>query len=133
EYLKNFDKSARVVHLRTSHGAAGARNVALGLAKCAWVAFQDADDIWAQDKLEKQVNALIAHPEWVACHTGIQVFNKMGVVNEFSSKPSPLKVTDLMMGSHVTPPSLIIKKQVIDLLGGFDTSFISSEDYEFSL
>ncbi|OMH25681.1 glycosyltransferase family A protein [Motiliproteus sp. MSK22-1] len=133
QYLEQYKSVAEIIHLDKGQGVASARNIALGYAKYPWIAFQDADDIWEPNKLELQIEALNSHPEWIGCHTGVLTFDKTGTLNTYCNKPSPLKVTDLLQGSHMTPPSLLIKKSVIEELGFFDTSFTNSSDYDFSI
>lgn len=133
EYLKKFEAVAKVIHLDESHGVAGARNVLLKHASFDWIAFQDADDVWELTKLEEQVRFLEEHSDYVGCHTGVTTFNSSGALNQYTDKPSPLGIKDLMMGSHVTPPSLLINRGIVQELGGFDTNFVTSSDYEFSI
>lgn len=82
-YLSKFEDIATIIHLDESNGPAGARNVAIEQAACEWLAFQDADDIWELDKLEKQVKALQENPGWVACHTGVRTFNSLGEISKY--------------------------------------------------
>jgi glycosyltransferase involved in cell wall biosynthesis len=65
------DGSARVAqqwaevryHSQPHSGAAAARNYGVQLAQGDLFAFLDADDLWVQDKLERQVVTLREHPE----------------------------------------------------------------------
>ncbi|MBQ6661143.1 MAG: glycosyltransferase [Lachnospiraceae bacterium] len=57
--LKNFAKEdSRISYVRmtTNQGVAYMRNYGLDHAKTDWVAFLDGDDIWREDKIEKQVS-----------------------------------------------------------------------------
>lgn len=132
-FLDQFKDVARVVHLKTNSGAGEARNIGVSMATGDWVAFQDSDDLWALDKLEKQVAYLKENDQFVGCHTGVITFDDQGEKARYCSKPSPLALKDLVSTSHVTPPSFLVKKSILDEFGGFDTNFKCSEDYELTI
>jgi glycosyltransferase involved in cell wall biosynthesis len=48
-----------VVEDKDQKGPAWARNVGLNRAESRYVAFLDADDLWKQDKLERQINKMV--------------------------------------------------------------------------
>lgn len=57
EVLSKFnDKRIRVIVNEKNSGAALSRNKALKEAKGKWIAFLDSDDLWENNKLEKQIN-----------------------------------------------------------------------------
>lgn len=57
EIIQEIDDSRiRLFKNKVNSGAAISRNKALREARGKWVAFLDADDIWAPEKLEKQLN-----------------------------------------------------------------------------
>lgn len=53
-YLKD-DNRIKYFCLEKNSGAAIARNTALKMAKGRWIAFLDSDDLWSENKLEKQI------------------------------------------------------------------------------
>lgn len=54
----------RIRYIRQpDHGVAGARNAGVAVADGDLVAFLDGDDVWAPDKIERQVAAAAAYPE----------------------------------------------------------------------
>ncbi|MBR5412789.1 MAG: glycosyltransferase [Fibrobacter sp.] len=58
EVVKSFDDN-RIVYVRQENaGACVARNNGIDHARGEYIAFQDSDDIWHQDKLEKQLKTL---------------------------------------------------------------------------
>ncbi len=59
EYLKNHpDKRVRYLRLEEKGGACVARNTGIMNAKGDYIAFQDSDDEWLPEKLEKQLTFL---------------------------------------------------------------------------
>ena len=53
------DERIRYIRLEEKHNADYARNIVIDEAKGEYVAFQDSDDFWHEDKLEKQLDFLI--------------------------------------------------------------------------
>ena len=61
------------VHLicrEQNEGVSSARNLGAEMARGHWIAFLDSDDLWATDKLEKQMQLLAAHPDAGILFTG---------------------------------------------------------------
>ena len=66
---------SRVRYFHKAHsGIAATRNLAVQQAKGEFVAFLDADDLWAPEKLEKQVAYLDSHPQCQMVHSYAQNF-----------------------------------------------------------
>src|SRR5918993_1740820 len=71
------DDRFRVLRNNTAQGVSAARNTGIAAARGAWVAFCDDDDLWATDKLRRQLNtAGDASPSWV--YTGAVNVNEEG-------------------------------------------------------
>lgn len=59
EIIDNYsDERLRYTALQGNMGAQAARNRGIKDACGSWIAFQDSDDLWLDNKLEKQVDAL---------------------------------------------------------------------------
>jgi glycosyltransferase involved in cell wall biosynthesis len=132
QYLSKFD-GITVIHLEQNAGPSTARNTGIKQAKNDWIAFLDADDIWQPNKIEQQIIFLTKHPEFSCCHTGIETFNETGITNVYNNKPFDLQISDLLKSSHVTPPSLLIKKLAMAEANYFDVKMHCSEDHDLSI
>jgi glycosyltransferase involved in cell wall biosynthesis len=71
--LARFRGEIRVVR-QANQGTAGALTTGFELARCTYAAGCAADDIWEATKLERQVAALVTHPEIDVAFTGARVF-----------------------------------------------------------
>lgn len=68
EIVKKYnDKRIKYVKLEKNSGAAVARNTAMELAKGKYMAFLDSDDMWKEEKLEKQINFMKEHNYNITC------------------------------------------------------------------
>lgn len=57
------DYSNRITYIKTdNNGPAVARNIGVSHAQTEWIAFNDSDDSWHDDKLTKQYEYLLSHP-----------------------------------------------------------------------
>ncbi|AWB56331.1 glycosyltransferase family A protein [Colwellia sp. Arc7-D] len=133
EFLKQYEPQITIIALEKNVGVSKARNIGVKAAKGEYIAFLDSDDYWSVDKLEKQYNYMQNHPEVSLTHTGCRVFYPDQTEKTYIKKPLNLLFTHLIKNSHVTPPSVMIKKQVFEDIGGFDPTFRQTEDYELSM
>ena len=59
------DDRIRYVRLDKNSGVSHARNIGIESAQCEYIAFQDSDDEWLPEKLEKQMQVMLQAPETV--------------------------------------------------------------------
>lgn len=89
--LAQSDNRIQVIRLERKSGVVFARNHALKMARCRYIAFCDSDDIWMPDKLEKQLKAL-KHSGHGICCTAYTRIDEAG--QEFGGVVTPPPVTD---------------------------------------
>lgn len=61
KYYQNEDNRIRLIKNKFTKGAAGARNSCIQASTSRYICFLDSDDLWAPEKLEKQINFMKKH------------------------------------------------------------------------
>lgn len=115
EILNEFSSELRIIS-RENRGVCATLNEALDLAKGELITFQDADDRWVTNKLEKQLEFLNANPEKDAC---------FGMVKQFISPELPDEVKSTIscpdeIQRGILKITLMIRREALDKVGLFD-------------
>lgn len=76
DYANNEDR-IKLVSLEENSGAGIARNRAIEQAKGEYIAFLDSDDLWAPEKLERQLK-FMQQNEYPFSFTGYDTINELG-------------------------------------------------------
>ncbi len=117
------------------HGVSRARNSGIRRARCEWLAFLDSDDEWLPWKLQHQVDALRAQPDYRVCHT-----NEIWIRN--GERVNPMKKHEKAGGwiferclplCVISPSSVLIHRAVLESVGLFDEALPACEDYDLWL
>lgn len=131
------DKRIKYIKMPENGGAAAARNQGVRLAKGDFVAFQDSDDEWEADKLEKQLKCFETQGKSVGMvYTDMLRISIDGSKRIFSA-PDVLKgrIMDLKELEYqvfgIGQQSVIMRKQCFESVGYFDESLPRFIDLEF--
>lgn len=109
-------------------GMVHARNSGLKKADGYFIAFMDSDDLWADTKLEKQLISLFQHPDAYFCLSNGYDFQHLNKpISYFYNQKEGMRVDDLFISFFkselaATIPALMIRKQVLEIVNGFDES-----------
>lgn len=140
-YVAALANPPRVKVLRLAHtGNPGAvRNAAWQSARGEYVAFLDSDDVWLPEKLAVQVASLRSHPERGWSHTAFAVMDESGeLLRGARSRWWPaaegwILESLIKMETVIAIPSVMVRRQLLEELGGFDTKQRMCEDYDLWL
>lgn len=145
--LTVLDHRIKVIRL-DGHGVSAARNAGMKAAKGKYIAFLDADDVWFPGKLSAQIRYFEAHPEvgcvfggftkWFSDANGVfppaeSLMEDCVAVTDCERERSGWLYTRLLTGLLVGMNTAVIRREVFELLGGFDESMRIGEDYLFWL
>jgi glycosyltransferase involved in cell wall biosynthesis len=131
-----FGSPVRVIRTPNSK-LPSSRNRGVKEAKGEWIAFVDADDIWEDNKLERQMEELSRHPEADLCYTGriLLVENaESTVLRDVIQVPPSTTIAQELLRTNKFPPScVVIRRSTFLVVGGHDTSFPYVEDWDLWL
>lgn len=135
------EKDLRIHIIRQVNGGMGnARNAAITHARGEFLAFIDADDLWAPDKLEKQVAAIRDTGADLIYTSGYLFKGTVRNVIEKWEVPAGLHgyqdfFTKQLFGFTVPVLSVLVKKEIVTDIGGFEESRKShlAADYQLWL
>lgn len=114
-----------VVHTANS-GASAARNAGIRLTSSPYIVLLDADDAIEPTYLEKAAAYLDGHADKAFVSCGMRC---VGAANEVWT-PSPPTLVSSLTGSVVHISSMF-RRELWDVVGGFDESLFGHEDVEF--
>ena len=131
------DERVRVVRHDRGRGVVAARNAGVAVASGAWVAFCDDDDLWAPDKLARQLAAAEqSGHRWV--YTGSVDIDLAGRVIGGGPPVPPEEATAALHRFNAISgggSSVVVAADLLADAGGFDSAFQGThlEDWELWL
>jgi glycosyltransferase involved in cell wall biosynthesis len=137
ERIAAIEGPVEYVRLERSGLIARARNEALKRARGELIAFLDDDDCWEPEKLAHQVAVLDADPELGFVYTGFSVLGDDGSVHvpqlaQWQTEQG-LLFGRLLRGCFIHPSTVVVRRVLLDRLGGFAESRAPCEDYDLWL
>jgi glycosyltransferase involved in cell wall biosynthesis len=130
-----------------NRGPAAARNVGIKMAKGKYIAFQDGDDLWPNNKLKLQIDLMDSHPDvgllsgdmqrFSGEHVNVSsMFKKYGFDRNFFG--DDFYVVDAykkiyIQGNYIPTGTVILRRNCLENVGYFDEGLRHSEDLDLWL
>jgi glycosyltransferase involved in cell wall biosynthesis len=108
-------------------GAAAARNAGLAICRGALIAFLDADDLWAPNKLSRQTAYLDGHPEAVCVSGKMRNFLEPETECPAWVEPGTL-VKSVDVPSFCT---ILARRSLFEAVGSLNNRYLQGEDLEW--
>ncbi|MCP3994437.1 MAG: glycosyltransferase [bacterium] len=126
----------RVITNARTPGLAGGRNTGIEAATGDWIAFCDDDDVWAPNKLDRQLTAISANPETdFAVGSVVIAYGEKRVARQTDHAVIRLEdlLRDRIMEAH--PSTYMIRRSAIKDFGFVDEELPGgyAEDYDWLL
>ncbi len=138
DILKSInDPRIRIIRHETNKGGAAARNTGIKASRGKFIAFQDSDDEWLFEKLEKQMKII----EGLGNDFGV-VYCGFLLWNGRTAKYIPnhdLENTDgdiskqILHRSFIGTPTVLIYRELFDKVGFFDERMPRLQDWELMI
>lgn len=130
------DNRVQYISLGKNGGTANARNEGARRASGEWIAFQDSDDCWCKDKLEKQMRYAEAHPEFSMIYGKYRAHLLSGEELIVPGEPLPQilegrMLKTLLERNVIGTPTMLVRKQEFLSVGAFCTNYSALEDWEY--
>lgn len=132
--LTGEDDRVRVFRQENA-GPAVARNRAFEEARGEFLALLDSDDIWLPEKLARQVALLDAHPAAGLAHGEVEEFFE-GEARAWRHRPAIVSgsvLATLLRRNVLHTMTVMLRREVIDEVGGFDPEYPPCEDWDLWL
>ena len=132
-YIKR-DSRVKLIS-QTNQGVSAARNRGISLSKSEYIAFIDADDTWFPEKLNSHIESFKRDKNLGVSFARVTFLNTKGkLAGIATARLTKLKPQHFLYENPtITVSNLVVKREVFESIGNFDTSMNYAEDLDFLL
>lgn len=133
------DKRLKVIKLKENRRF-HPRNIGLRFSRGEYVAFQNSDDVWLSDKLQKQLDFLETHPNFGAVFTQVKLIDSLGKTPKASWAKNLFQTSNrnriewlkyfLTIGNSLCISSVLIRRSILNKVGNFNESLVQLSDLD---
>ena len=111
--LSNKDDRIKYIYLKENKGVANARNIGIEAAQGRYIAFIDSDDLWKENKLERQIEFMLEN-KYVFTYTEYEFISENGEsLNKIIPVEKQVNYKKLLSGNCIGCSTVIIDRNYI--------------------
>ena len=133
--VESFSDSRIKYYRQENAGASSARNIGVTYSETDIIAFCDSDDVWKEEKLEKQVRFMEVNPSTSLVYTAYMMHTRdrdIRVPKEGNICDKDI-LSGLLVKNSIGAPTVMVRKDAFQAVDGFDISMKSLEDWDFAI
>lgn len=136
QIVRRFQDERLVYIYQPNSERSAARNNGIAHAKGHYIAFLDSDDLWLPTKLEKQIMLMEGNPDLGLVYCDMILFDSYTArdVSRHSQLATPhrgrVPLRDILVQNFISSPTPLVRRQVFEQVGGFDTTLVPCEDWD---
>jgi len=135
EIIQSFNNiNLKYVRLDKNYGGSHARNIGILSSRGRYIAFQDSDDEWNADKLEKQVSLInVADKSVGVVYTRFKKIENRRITYIPSGKIKDKEgyiLNEILKANFVSTQTVLIKKECFEKAGYFDDELPRLQDWD---
>lgn len=135
--IENLDPRIKIIYGPGGVGLPGQRRIAIAETDAPFFAILDGDDLWAEEKLEFQLNFLAKDPEVGLIYSDFYTFpdgdlsaaRRAGVLDISGAQDLPIRY--FLQDPPIIPSTTLIRRSAYEACGGFDAAVRVFEDTDF--
>lgn len=133
EAVRRFDDERLELIHRDGNGITGALNRGITEASGTYIARQDGDDHSARERFETQVEFLDGNSDVGLVGTATDIIDESGRIVDRRHVLERPSVDDLLEHNHYVHGSVMMRRDAVEAVGGYDETFEYTEDYDLWL
>ncbi|OUU27089.1 MAG: hypothetical protein CBB97_06550 [Candidatus Endolissoclinum sp. TMED37] len=106
------DQRIKILKNNFNLGAGESRNQGINISKGKYIAFLDADDLWHEQKLEKQMK-FMENNDYYICHTSYEIINEKNIIIGKRISKNFLNFQSLLKSCDIGLSTVMIKREIL--------------------
>ena len=130
--ISKLDKRIKIINNNKRLGAGFSRNKGIEKSNGKYIAFIDADDTWAEDKLKDQISFMIKNGYEISHTSYFIVDEKKKIIGQRKARDL-LSINEVLKSCDIGLSTVIIEKKIILKTNAKFPQLVTKEDFVFWL